>query len=118
MSDKDELDRIRREVKEHAEAPEIGGARWQFDLHWLIGQIDKRDELIATLTKGEVTEWGIKGITPSGNSFEHWGFREDPRTTGVLDDEGYIELNGSGYGFYQAFSVGQRIKTTEKWEAL
>lgn len=46
MSDSDTLERIRAEVKERAESKEIGGARWQFDMHWLVRQIDKRDAVL------------------------------------------------------------------------
>ena len=119
MSDKANLDRIRREVEERAASPEIGGARWQFDLHWLIRQIDQRDAVIESLTKEHDIEWGIKAVCPdNGIAVDQWGYKEDPRTTGLISEENYIELYGEGYGFYEVLSVGKRIKPSENWEAV
>lgn len=58
MSESENLQRIRAEAKERAESKEIGGARWQFDIHWLIGQIDKRDAILGQVRL--LTDQGIK----------------------------------------------------------
>jgi hypothetical protein len=52
------LDRIRAEAKERAESKEIGGARWQFDMQWLIEQIDKRDAILEQVRL--LTDQGIQ----------------------------------------------------------
>lgn len=55
------LDRIRAEAKERAESPEIGGARWQFDIQWLIRQIDERDAVL-----GQVRLLADQGLRNGG----------------------------------------------------
>lgn len=41
-----ELERIRKECEDRAASQEIGGARWQFDMFWLVRQIDERDAIL------------------------------------------------------------------------
>ena len=61
-------------------------------------------------------EWGIKTHSAGGTVSTDWGYKEDPRTTGVIDEDGEVEVEG---GYYRlVLAVGKRLKSPEVWEEL
>lgn len=60
-------------------------------------------------------EWGVKYHAPGGEFHTDWGYSEDPRTTGVIDEEGDIEIESY---YHKAFAVGKRIKAPQVWEEI
>lgn len=60
-------------------------------------------------------EWGVKYHAPGGVFHTDWGYSEDPRTTGVIDEDGEIEV---GMDYRAVIAVGKRVKTPEIWENL
>lgn len=60
-------------------------------------------------------EWGIQYHAPGGQFLTDWGYAVDPRTNGVIDEDGEVEI-GSDYRTVTA--VGKRQKSPEVWEIL
>jgi hypothetical protein len=59
-------------------------------------------------------EWGVKYRSVWGGGLETvWGYDADPRTTGVIDEEGDIEINSY---YHPVVAVGKRVKSPEVWE--
>ena len=60
-------------------------------------------------------EWGVKYHAPGGGFHTEWGFAEDPRTSGVIDEDGEIEV---GMDYRAVVAVGKRVKSPEVWENM
>lgn len=73
MNDKDKktLGRIRHEVQERAESKDIGGARWMFDMHWLVRKLDEQlaeDVKVVSISKFHARMWFLLGLWTVGTS--------------------------------------------------
>lgn len=61
-------------------------------------------------------EWGVQYRSSWSAEFQaQWGYSEDPRTSGVIDEEGDIEI---GSYYHKAVAVGKRIKAPQVWEEI
>lgn len=63
------------------------------------------------LTSPVEYEWGVQ-YYHAGKFRTEWGFNEDPRTSGVIDEDGEIEV---GYDYCKVTAVGKRQKSPEEW---
>jgi hypothetical protein len=65
-------------------------------------------------------EWGVRYENPDGNSVEVWGYKEDPRTNGLISKENEIEMDWE-YGEYlhmPVLAVGKRPYVPGTWETI
>lgn len=61
-------------------------------------------------------EWGVQYRSSWSAEFQtQWGYSEDPRTSGVIDEEGDIEI---GSYYHKAVAVGKRINVPQVWEEV
>jgi hypothetical protein len=70
-----------------------------------------------TITVEPEYEWGVQYQTPEGFTDTSWGYQEDPRITGVVDEDNEIQVGGS-WGFCEVLAVGRRQKSPEIWETI
>lgn len=61
-------------------------------------------------------EWGVQYRSSWSAEFQaQWGYSEDPRISGVIDEEGDIEIESY---YHKAVAVGKRIKAPQVWEEI
>jgi hypothetical protein len=61
-------------------------------------------------------EWGIQYYSfRTGEIETKWGYPEDPRTNGVIDDDSEVEVKKY---YHRVVAVGKRKKNPEIWEDL
>lgn len=61
-------------------------------------------------------EWGVQFRSCwSGDLEVVWGYSVDPRTNGVIDEEGDIQLRSY---YHHVVAVGKRLKAPEVWETV
>jgi hypothetical protein len=59
-------------------------------------------------------EWGVRYHSNwTGENVTEWGYSVDPRTNGVIDEEGDVKIN---LDYHPVIAVGRRPKGSEIWE--
>lgn len=71
-------------------------------------------------TTAQEFEWGVRYETPDKTPVEIWGYKEDPRTNGMItkDDEIQVEWEYGEWLYLPVLAVGKRPYVPGTWETV
>lgn len=71
-----------------------------------------------TITNPEY-EFGVQYYGEGGTVLSYWGFAEDPRLSGVIDQFGNVEIDEDySRSYHSVIGVGKRLRVPEAWETF